>query len=872
MKDDLLNRTIAEIREEAIDPRVIEEAAARVRARVVRPAERDAGIRQIRGCSDFRALMAAYTMGRLSEARRLLLEDHTYTCVHCRHALEAEKSGKVRTLPRPVLVDKPVAQRWKWAVAAAASLCFGLAVWQLYRTLAPDPGIRAVVKSVSGSLFAVGEASAAPIFAGREIGEHQPVRTFEHSDAVLRLTDGSEVELASRSELWIGRAARETTIHLTRGSIIVHAAKQRTGALHVATRNCLVSVKGTIFAVTEGTKGSRVSVVEGAVQVREGSQTELLHPGQQTTTSPAVSRTTVQDEIAWSRNAGQYLALLGEFKSMAEQLSQAPQPGLRYSSKLDALAPPNTVIYGAMPNVGPLLTTANQIFDQHLAESVVLQQWWNQHHPADGPSLDEIVARVRTFSDYLGNEIALAVTLDDNTKQAMPLLMAEVTRPGLHDYLVAEAQKLNAAAGKTVFQVIDNLPASPPDPASAQSSSMLVLVSGNYLFLSPSLGMLYTANSEVKGSAPTGDYNLYSRIQQAYQNGVGWLLAADMEQIRATTVNMQEARRKGAKLTTGIENLGAVVLERREVNGVTQNVASLGFSGGRSGMAGWLAAPAPIGSLDFVSPNASMVTAAAIREHGQIVWDLIHSIENGDPEAAKAIDSYASQQGRWNNVVTLAQSLGGDFTFAIDGPLLPVPSWKLAIEVENPTKCQWAIQQIVNTVNQQQNGKVKLQLASAVSGGLTFYTISADNIPVQVHYVFVNDYLVAAASQDLLQQAIQNQQTGYTLARSDAFRSQFPRDGNIDFSGILYYNVGPALNALSQGLNATNAFTPAQKASIASLAASSKPTLVYAYGQPESIEISSTGSFFGLNLDTLSLPAIIGTSMSQQIRMGLHRE
>ncbi len=644
MKQDLVDQAIAEIRGEQIDPEVVKNAAARVRARVLAPAAHDTGLQQIHGCADFRALMPAYTMRRLSEARRLLLEDHTYSCVHCRHALEAEQTGKVRTLPRPVVVEKRIAPQWKWATAAVVALGAVLGGWQAYRSFAPEPGVRAVVKSVSGFLYTIGDKDSGPAFAGREISDHEPVRTFENSDAVLRLTDGSEVELASRSELWIGRASSETTIHLTRGSIIVHAAKQHKGALHVATRNCLVSVKGTIFAVTEGTKGSRVSVVEGAVQVQQGNQSRLLHPGDQTTTSAAVAKTSVETEISWSRNSGQYLALLGEFSAMAQQLAQAPQPGLRYSSKLAGLAPSNTVIYAAMPNVGPLLSEANQIFDERLSQSQVLQQWWNEHHAPDGPSLDTIVQRIRTFSNYFGNEIALAITLDGNTKVATPLVMAEVTQPGLHDYLENEARQFNSAAGKNVFQLLDTLPATAPD-AAAQTSQVFVYISGNFLFLSPSLAPLAQADAAVKETGARGDYALYPRIEQAYQGGVGWLLAADMEQIRSTSVSMQEARRnaRGRTLATGIENLDAIVLERKDVNGATQNMAALSFGGDRSGIAGWLAAPAPIGSLDFVSPNASMVTAAAIEEHGRILWDMIHSAEISDPKIAEEIHAY--QQG-----------------------------------------------------------------------------------------------------------------------------------------------------------------------------------------------------------------------------------
>lgn len=132
----------------------------------------------------------------------------------------------------------------------------------------------------------------------------------------------------------------------------------------------------------------------------------------------------------------------------------------------------------------------------------------------------------------------------------------------------------------------------------------------------------------------------------------------------------------------------------------------------------------------------------------------------------------------------------------------------------------------------------------------------------------MDNYLLAAANDSLLLRAMQNRNTGYTLTRSDTFRSQFPTDGHVDFSGIVYYNAGPALSAVSQGLNATNVVTPAQKASIAALAAASKPGLVYAYGEPNRILVSSSSGFFGLNLDTLSLPAVVGAAMSHPMRIG----
>ena len=62
---------------------------------------------------------------------------------------------------------------------------------------------------------------------------------------------------------------------------LVEAAKQRRGRLEIATPDSLVSVKGTIFGVSWGLKGSRVSVVQGEVQVVHSGVSKLLHRGEQ---------------------------------------------------------------------------------------------------------------------------------------------------------------------------------------------------------------------------------------------------------------------------------------------------------------------------------------------------------------------------------------------------------------------------------------------------------------------------------------------------------------------------------------------------------------------------------------------------------------
>src|SRR5262249_41483090 len=145
--------------------------------------------------------------------------------------------------------------------------------------------VYATLTAMNGSVFRVAEASSNPVAAGERIQKGETVRTAKDGAAMVRLSDGSIIEMKERSELYVSEWTPGTTIHLQRGNIIIQAAKQRQRHLYVATDDCLVSVTGTIFSVNNGTKGSRVSVIEGEVHVDHSGQESVLHPGDQITTN-----------------------------------------------------------------------------------------------------------------------------------------------------------------------------------------------------------------------------------------------------------------------------------------------------------------------------------------------------------------------------------------------------------------------------------------------------------------------------------------------------------------------------------------------------------------------------------------------------------
>lgn len=859
MKNEKFNEIVAAIRQEPVDDAVVEQAAGRVWNHIAdEDAAAVAGPARLRGCADFQALIPAYLGGSLAEARRLLFEDHTHHCVPCRRALEEQRTGKVRTMPaRPA--PRPMSPVWCWAMAAGVVLAAGLGAVALFSTLIRPSGPSAVVASVDGALYRVTDQGTMLLPAGAPIGEGADVRTARGAHAVVRLRDGSLVEMNERTDLSVERGWRGSTVRLDRGNVIVQAAKQGWRRLEVATPDCLVTVKGTIFAVSRGTKGSRVSVVQGTVKVEEQNQTAMLHPGDQLATSASLTATPVQDDVAWSRNAAQYLALLGELSALQKKIEQIPGPGLRYQARLAQYLPQNTVIYGAIPNLGSTLAEATQLFESRVQESAVLRDWWNQ---ADSQKLREIVDKVRQFSDYLGDEIVVAAPLGAQGV-GEPMLVAGVRRPDLPQFL----EQQFAAMGATGAKGEPRLLADPRTASGAPSKGPLMMIRNNVLVAAAALGPLAEAADRIDGRVAGGFVQtpFYQRIAQAYQNGAGWLFAADLEQILSRNVTKDKALAR-----SGLSDVRYLVVERRDAGGKTENRAALGFTHQRQGIVSWLAAPGPMGSLDFVSANASFATSWVIKDPGTLLKELIDMAQAQDPNAAQALAQFQAQTGvSLENDV--AGSLGSELTVAVDGPLVPTPSWKVAMEVYDQAKLQTSIERLVTYASQQPGVEAGMvQLSKSQVNGRTYYALKSSKAPMEVHYTYVDSYLLAAPNDDLLTQAIQNRSVGNTLTQSAGFRSLLPVDGRANFSALMYHNLAAALGPLADQLKSTGVLTPEQQKSIDALTANRTPTLIYAYGEPNRIVVASTGSFFGLNLDTLLGVTGKGSSLLPQvIRQGL---
>jgi hypothetical protein len=895
--DAMIDNASRSIRDEQIDATMMNESATRVWALVSQQAAEDSAVltsnmgslntmntnEQIRGCADFQSLIPAYLDGKLSAARTLLLEDHSNECIPCRNELRAQREAvrptAVAAQPaRATFGEKIGAYTRGWKLnnfarlgfAAAAVVVLGLVALFTYERLdLSGTTLAATLENSEGLVFVVSDPlNTRPLSNGEQIQKGEHIRTGKDSNAVLKLADGSTVEMRERSEFYVTQNMRGVTIRLDRGDVIVEAAKQHNGRLYVQTPDSLVSVKGTIFAVESGTKGSRVSVVEGEVKVSHAGSEETLLPGDQTTSSANIDRMPVSQSVAWSRNASKYANLVADLAKLRSEVNQkAARPGVRYSSKFINLLPEDTVFFAALPNLSESLAESQRIMQERIKQNPALAEWKKRDHDG-GMFIDEkTMARIREFGSQLGDEIVVSARLDAKGEPSGILVLGDVKNAAsFRTYVNEQIARVSKDTGDMPnVQLIDDpmtaTTAKAPiaksksgEKAAPVRSELFVWINNDVFAASPQLETLrgFAATQKAPETNRFVNTPFYQRISDVYRNGAGLLIAADLEKIVAQNIgksNTPEGQRHVDGLKQlGITNLRYFVAEQKEVGGRTLSQAALSFSEPNKGIASWLAAPGPMGALDFISPSANVVAAFVVKEPALLADDLLGFLETVDPEMRHQMDEMAKSQG-FDIRNDFAAPLGGEFAFAIDGPILPTPSWKIILEVYDQAKLQDTLERSIEKLNQfsMLHGNGKITLESSVSGDRTFYSVKSEK-GLEMNYVYTDGYLVAAPTRALLEQSLRNRDAGNTLVTSARFRSSLPQDGNANFSAILYHDLAPLMQTLAEKMKTTGG-SEQDKQKLAMFDASAPPTLAYAYAQGDRITFAANteGGAFGLN-------------------------
>jgi hypothetical protein len=866
-EEDILDKVTAEIRNEKIDPVAVSAAADRVWARVSAAAGETEvklpTVDRIEGCADYQSLIPAYLAGKLSEARSLLLVDHTHECIPCRRAMNEARSRRSATIKPAVSKSRFTLQPavMRWAVAAAVVIGVGLLALPLMQKFWPYGDFEATVQAAEGQVYQVADTQTASISAGAKLQKGEIVRTAKDGRAVVRLSDGSLIEMKDRSELYLTKNGQGTTIHLNRGSIVVEAAKQKDGQLFVESADSHVAVTGTIFSVNNGTKGSRVSVIEGEVELNHAGSDRVLRPGEQVTTNPSIAVIPVKDEVAWSRNASRYAAVLNGLATLKTDLAKVQQPDVRYSTHLLDLMPENTVVYAALPNLANSIAESHRVIQERMSQNAALREWWEKEQSGRAQNMDQVVDTIRQFGSYLGDEIAVSVSMDSRGEPSDPLVLAELKNSqGLQQFIEQQIAKYAGdKKDRPKIQFVEN-PLTAVAGPNNNREDLYVWIQQDLFAASPKLQQLQNlATLKANGGSSSFTSTPFrTRIAQVYQEGAGLLVAANLEQVVSRTIaehakDPDAGKREAALNQLGITSVKYFVLDQKDSNGKTHTQASLSFSDAQRGIPSWLAAPGPMGTLEYISPDANVVAGFVVKNPATLVDDLLGVLETVSPDLRKNLDKLQTDHGL-NIRNDIAAPLGGEFAFAIDGPILPTPSWKLVFEVNDPAHLQQTLERVVGEVNKQAAyfGKRGLTWEKANVGGRDYYTLrSADFGFVEVNYTYANGYLIVGPSRALVQRALTTRESEQSLLRSAKFTAGLPADGNANFSAVFYHNIGGLVPA---GLASQAAKLPSgPQQAIQSIASDMAPTLAYAYAQGDSITVAanSEGGPFGIGPATL---------------------
>ena len=311
---------------------------------------------------------------------------------------------------------------------------------------------------------------------------------------------------------------------------------------------------------------------------------------------------------------------------------------------------------------------------------------------------------------------------------------------------------------------------------------------------------------------------------------------------------------------TGLADVEYLIAERKGSGAQLQNRAQITFKNQRRGLASWLAAPAPIGGLDFVSRDAGAAAAFISKSPSAMLDDILNIVNSAGGNATGNVEREESElKVRFHQ--DLADTLGGEVTFALDGPILPTPSWKLIVEVHDPNRLQSTIEQLITDMNSHVKGEHPgLAEDQETTNGQTFYTIRTLDAtkPFEVTYTFTDGYMILGPSKAMVMNAIAIHQNGNSLVHSADFRALLPQDEHPDVSAVLYQNLAPVIGPIAPQLS------PSQLQSLQQLAAETKPSVVCAYGEDNAIRVSTSSRLFGFDLNTLALSALMKVARPMQ--------
>lgn len=546
----------------------------------------------------------------------------------------------------------------------------------------------------------------------------------------------------------------------------------------------------------------------------------------------------------WAEDLKKNPALMAEFGQLLKKLQQNVQfPPERNHSRLLPLLPESTVFYAAFPNYGDAVHQALAIFRQEMKESPELRAWWQQGEmAANGPKVEDAVEKIYQLSQYLGDEIAVSGAMNGSRNPDV-LILAEARKPGLKDFLL-QMEKEFGSKSPTALRVLD-----PQELAAAQdvpgAQGLVILVRPDFVVGSSDIATLRRFNASLDGNdqdfaaTPFGQ-----RLAQAYGGGTVGVGGADVQRILKQVLPGIEPSRKLFE-RSGFADMKYAIWQHKNVEGHAASQVELSFTGPRHGVASWLAAPAPLGSLDFVSPKAFMAVSVLLKNPAEIFDDIEELAMDSNPQALASI-AQVEQGLKISLRNDLFGQLGGEVTLEADSIEQPGPTWKAILKVKDVERLQATLTTLLAM------GKISPQQSE--EDGVVYYTlrIPSGQKTNEITYAFVDGYVIVASSRGPVTEAIGLHRGGDSLAQSPKFLAALPATTSAGPSsrGPSSPGAGPALSGLvyedpvAMTLLNMRRVWPEMAESIFQTAVETSPMVMAAYGEESAIREFSRSSGF----------------------------
>jgi type IV pilus assembly protein PilA len=537
---------------------------------------------------------------------------------------------------------------------------------------------------------------------------------------------------------------------------------------------------------------------------------------------------TVKMESSWDKDLKKFPGLEDELKVLTQRLMTEPKfPGPRKESQLLPLMPEGTVAYASMSNYGDTAAQALKIFRDELQKSAVLQDWWAHGESVkDGPKMLEAVEQFIAFENYVGDEMAGSLKLEG--KNGKFLVVAETKKPGLKEFLQTTLAKATAAKTNTGIVVIG-----PEELATAQKKpeQLIVLVQKDFVAAStdPETLLAFEARLKAKNDSFAGTA-FGKRVEEEYPKGLTGLFAGDLQTWMKKS--WPEAEKSETFQQSGFADVQYAVWNRTEAAGKTGSQLTVTFSGKRHGAAAWIANPAPLGGLDFVSAKPMAALSLVLQNPGDVL------------EGAEALAKTAHSK-MFDSLPGMEKMLG----LSLKDDVLGLLGGEITLELRefSGSKADWRVLFSVKDAEHLEKNLAKLLDATHMEthtteeGGVTYtwFQIPQSLKPMGIGYAFVDGYWIVGPGKEAVAETVRLKRAGEGLGKSAELQAAIPPGQTIAASGFLYEDPAKARTLQSKA-------NPISLGSFWSLfgtsTAKTAPVTGWLYGEDQALRTMNSGT------------------------------